>query len=70
MATSYTTAQGDMWDLIAKRKLGSESYMVALMEANPAYMETVIFPAGVTLTIPDIDTTSSTSSLPPWKVST
>jgi phage tail protein X len=64
---TYTTVQGDMWDLIAYKVLGSESYMAELIDANPAHRETVIFPANVQLVIPDVNTTQTPSALPPWK---
>ncbi|TEB13360.1 tail protein X [Pelotomaculum propionicicum] len=67
MATkTYTTIQGDTWDGIAYKTIGSEYYMTDLIEANPAHRETVIFSAGVVLTIPEI-TTPTTTNLPPWK---
>ncbi|UTW70891.1 tail protein X [Anaerobacillus sp. HL2] len=47
--------QGDLWDVIAKKTLGSEYQMIALIEANPKHRETVIFPANVVLTIPEIE---------------
>jgi phage tail protein X len=64
---TYITVQGDMWDLIAYKELGSEQFMTALIEANPEHRETVIFPANVQLVIPDVDTTQTPSTLPPWK---
>lgn len=67
MVSKYTTIQGDMWDGIAKKIMGSEFYMVKLIEANHAYSETVIFSAGITLTIPDITVKASITNLPPWK---
>lgn len=63
---SYTTIQGDTFDLIAYKTLGSEYYMAELIEANPAHRETVVFSANVTLTIPEI-TTLVAENLPPWK---
>lgn len=63
---NYTTIQGDTFDLIAYKTLGSEYYMAELIEANPAHRETVVFPADVTLVIPDI-TMPVTENLPPWK---
>jgi phage tail protein X len=66
---TYTTVQGDMWDSIAKALYGAEKYTEDLMQANTAYLSTVVFSAGVVLTVPDIDATISvdTSSLPPWR---
>ncbi|MGI6436412.1 MAG: tail protein X [Syntrophomonadaceae bacterium] len=66
MANTYSTQQGDTWDLVALRTLGSEKYMTVLMEANNKHRETVIFSAGVKLVIPDIDTPIP-ATLPPWK---
>ena len=67
--TTYITVQGDTWDLIALRmypKIGAEKLMDILLEANPDYMHTVIFPANVALNIPDVDV-PIISSLPAWK---
>ncbi len=67
--TTYITVQGDTWDLIALRmypKIGAEKLMDILLEANPDYMHTVIFPANVALNIPDVDV-PVISNLPAWK---
>jgi phage tail protein X len=66
MPKTYVTTSGDMWDLIAKKTLGSEMYTDALMTANAAHREIFIFPANITLTIPDI-TIKPAEGLPPWK---
>ena len=44
---TYTTAQGDMWDSIAHVQLGDAAYMDKLIQANLAYREYYIFPAGI-----------------------
>lgn len=64
--TSYVTIQGDMWDSISFKNYGSEYYIAELIEANLEYREVVIFPANISLTIPDIDV-PTTQILPPWK---
>lgn len=66
MSSTYTTKQGDMWDLIAKRVYGDEYLLHKLMDANPDDIETVIFSAGVVLTVPDVSSASN-NNLPPWK---
>ena len=66
MPKEYTTIQGDMWDGIAKKTLGSECYMSNLIDANPNHRETVIFSANVRLVIPDVST-QGPKILPPWK---
>lgn len=62
----YKTIQGDTWDLIAFNKLGGEQYTHELIEANFEYRDYVIFPANITLELPEIETPVSTL-LPPWK---
>lgn len=66
MKKTYTTSQGDMWDLIAKRLYDDEAALNVLLQANPAYIDTVVFPAGVVLVVPEY-TAPVTSILPPWR---
>lgn len=66
---SYITTQGDTWDGIAFRLWGREHLMDALLQANPDHADTLVFPAGVTLTVPDMDldaTIQPVTELPPW----
>jgi phage tail protein X len=63
---TYRTIQGDTWDSIAARLYGSEKHMIALMTANPGFVEVVIFSAGVELRLPEI-VAGAAASLPPWK---
>lgn len=62
----YKTIQGDTWDGIAVKVYGDEKYMNELLEANQAYREIIIFSANVSLSLPDIQT-QTTTILPPWK---
>jgi phage tail protein X len=62
----YTTVQGDTWDLIAWNVYDDEMQLHWLMEANPQHRETVIFPAGVVLQVPDIKVDQGRAPLPPW----
>lgn len=64
--TKYVTALGDTWDIVAYKMYDNERQMSVLIEANPEHRETVIFPADVTLQVPDVAATTSTV-LPPWK---
>ena len=66
MIRTYTTIQGDMWDGIAVKVYGDESYMKELLKANPEYGEYYVFPANIRLVLPDIET-AVTKILPPWK---
>lgn len=63
----YSTISGDTWDKIAFQVYGDCNYMNKLMEANKAHMETVIFSAGVMLTIPGIEIKAAEDTLPPWR---
>lgn len=65
--TIYTTSQGDMWDLIAWKLTGSAEQVAPIMQANPKYAKTYIFPAGIDLNIPDLNTVVNLSVLPPWR---
>lgn len=64
--SKYTTVSGDMWDMIALKLMGSESYTSNLIEANPEHINTVVFSAGIELVIPEIKT-AKLNSLPAWK---
>lgn len=66
MAKTYTTIQGDMWDSIAYAQMGSTAYTDRLMWANQDYLGYFFFPAGIVLTIPDVEEKAS-DTLPPWK---
>lgn len=63
--TTYTTIQGDTWDIAAYKALGSELLMTELMQKNPRHLDTVIFEAGVRLALPDVKTAAAVSR-PPW----
>ena len=65
MAT-YTTKNGDMWDHIAYAQLGSTDYTDRLINANLEYKDLYLFPSGVVLQLPEIETPVN-SQLPPWK---
>ena len=63
--STYTT-QGDMWDSIAWRALGSVRYTGRLMCLNPQYLPYYTFPAGIVLTLPEPETEAAPLR-PPWK---
>lgn len=70
MSKTYTTKQGDTFDIIAKLQLGDEHYMSLLIEANYPYRDIVIFPAGIILDLPEISKIAEQSlpeNLPPWR---
>ncbi len=63
---THTTSQGEMWDQLAKDLLGSELLMGQLIAANPTHADTVIFSAGVMLTVPDVSPQPTLFPKPPW----
>lgn len=65
--SKYLTVQGDTFDLIAFKTLGSCNYVEKLINANRDHIETFIFEAGVELNIPDIEEEKKAVNLPPWK---
>ena len=64
---TYTTQQGDTFDYIAYKTLGSCNYVESLINANREHVKTFIFSAGVELTVPDIEEQRQVTTLPPWK---
>ena len=66
MSRTYRTIQGDMWDSIAYKTLGSTAYTGELMTKNRAYLDHYIFPAGIILVLPEPKPVVS-DALPPWK---
>lgn len=65
---TYTTVQGDTFDYIAYKVLGSEKYTSALLKANTDKADILVFSAGIALNIPEIEKESTAAEgLPPWK---
>ena len=66
MSKVYTTISGDMWDQIAYKQMGSVLYTDKLIKANADYATMFVFPAGVVLTIPEVEDKEN-MELTPWK---
>lgn len=64
--STYITQQSDAWDAIAYRLWGEERLLMELVQVNPEYLDTVIFPAGVTLRVPPQPEQHIKTELPPW----
>ena len=62
---TYTTTQGDTWDMIAKKVYDDESYTSLLMETNPELLDYFIFPEGIVVTVPEKP--EETGYLPEWR---
>lgn len=65
MAVTYTTIQGDRWDVISFRLFGSEFYTNDLFEANTDYADVAIFSAGIVLNVPDV-VVEQAQLIAPW----
>lgn len=68
--TTYSTIQGDTWDMISFRVYGDEGYIGVLIEANPQHAETTIFSSSIILTVPALPVRAAASTLPPWRTMT
>ena len=66
MLSTYTTQQGDTWDMICYKLYGNAYAMHHLIAANPLYRAYLVFSANVMLSIPEIEMTT-VDTLPPWK---
>lgn len=67
MANTYTTQQGDAWDVIAFRVYGSEQYAGVLMRANFEHLDTFLFDAGTVLCVPDLPKDAESNTVPFWR---
>ena len=67
---TYTTASGDTFDLIAHRLYGNCRKVKTLMQANSPYLDILVFPAGLVLTVPELeDSSEDHAGVPPWRKS-
>lgn len=66
MSKTYTTIQGDTWDLIAYKLYGSEKHMKNLIEANWPLLEVLVFSSGTVINVPDIPEDSDEDA-PFWR---
>ncbi len=67
MEYTYTTQQGDTWDIVARNAYGTEMLAGHLQEANPGYTRLLYFSAGIVLTIPPAPSRGNAESKAPWK---
>lgn len=70
MSSTYITQQGDTWDQIAHDTLGDEYLMGELLKANGSLIDYFIFPAGIEITVPDIEDVYEDDTdefLPDWR---
>ena len=63
------TVQGDTWDTIAFRVYGNVLRTQELMQAreNIRLLDIQVFPAGVAVAAPDVETPTVEDGLPEWR---
>lgn len=64
--TTATTQQGDTWDILAFRLLGSEVFVDKLLQINPTLRDVAVFSAGQTINVPDLPAQTD-ENLPLWR---
>lgn len=67
MPNVHVTVEGDTFDGLALMYYDDEKQASTIIKANPDHCDTLIFEAGVVLTIPDEVTATLPESLPPWR---
>lgn len=67
MSNIHSTVEGDTFDALALRYYDDEKMASAIIQANPDHCGTLIFEAGVPLTIPDVSAVTLPETLPPWR---
>lgn len=67
METTYTTKQGDAWDMIAFRVYGDVKYTGWLMQHNFPHLDTFVFDAGVVLQTPPLPESEQLAGAPVWR---
>lgn len=67
MASIHITVEGDTFDGLALMYYDDEKLASTIIQANLDHCATLIFEAGVSLTIPDITSVIYPQTLPPWR---
>lgn len=67
METTYTTKQGDTWDLIAFRVYGDVKYTGWLMQKNYQHLDIFVFSPGVILQTPELPEDMTLANAPIWR---
>lgn len=63
----YTARRNDSFDLLALQAYGEERMAHVIAEANPAYIDVLLFEGGEELSIPLVDIVETPDTLPPWR---
>ena len=67
MESTYTTRQGDTWDLIAFQVYGDVKYTGWVMQHNFPSLDTLVFDAGVVLNTPALPEEDQLANVPIWR---
>ena len=67
MENTYTTKQGDTWDMIAFRVYGDMKYTGWLMQNNFPHLDIFVFDAGVVLQTPELPESEQLAGAPVWR---
>lgn len=63
----YVAKQGETWDGIAFIAYKVERMAHHIIQANPRYINTLLFTGGERLKIPIVDELETPATLPPWR---
>ena len=64
---NHITVEGETFDSLALHYYNDEKLASAIIQANPDYCDTLIFEAGIELTIPAVSSVALPETLPPWR---
>ena len=64
---TYTTVQGDCWDLVAFKLSGGEKYRNPLAGANMPLLDYLTFPPGTVINVPDVPEDYDTEDTVFWR---
>lgn len=67
MPRIHITTHGDTFDALALEYYNDEKLSSTIIQANLDHCSTLIFEAGVSLTIPDVTEVTFPETLPPWR---
>ena len=67
MPSIYITVEGDTFDALALHFYNDEKLASTIIQANPDHCDTLIFEAGISLSIPASATVVMPGTLPPWR---
>lgn len=64
---TYTTQEGDTFDLLALDMYDDEKMAHYIIQANPDYSDMIVFPGGVELQLPIISNDELSDTVAPWR---